>query len=67
MSEEDLVWIKSTASLSINACAELAPDGDAVLLRHSRHPDELIRFTRAEMAAFFQGVRDHEFDHMLDD
>jgi uncharacterized protein DUF397 len=66
MSERDLHWIKSNASIANNACVELAVDGDFVLLRHSRQPDAKIRYTRAELAAFFEGVRNHEFDHLLE-
>jgi hypothetical protein len=65
MPEKDLVWIKASASLASNACVELALDGDTVLLRHSRQPGTLIRYSRAEVAAFFEGVRNHEFDHLL--
>lgn len=65
MAEHELEWIKSSASMGNNACVELAADRDSVLLRHSRQPDAQIRYTYEEMAAFFEGVRNHEFDHLL--
>lgn len=41
---------------------EVAYVGDAVLVRHSKHPDgPYLRFTRDEWLAFVAGVRDREF------
>lgn len=65
MSADEAIWIKSSRSLSTGACVELARDGDAVLVRHSKQPEVVIRYTVAEMAAFLEGVRDREFDHLL--
>ena len=62
MPERELTWTKARASLNTGACVELAIDGDSVLMRNSRQPETEIRFTRAEIAAFFDGVRRHEFD-----
>lgn len=67
MTEQDLDWIKSSASISSGACVELAADQDSVHLRHSRQPELEIHYSRAEMAAFFEGVRNHEFDRLLDE
>lgn len=61
----ELHWIKSSRSLASNACVELATDGESILLRHSQHPEVQIRYTRAEIAAFFDGVRNSEFDGLI--
>lgn len=66
MPDHKLTWIKASASISNGACVELAADQDSVLMRHSRQPDLQIRYTHEEMAAFFDGVKNHEFDHLLD-
>lgn len=65
MSELDLRWTKASRSMGTGACVELAADHDSVLLRNSRHPDVHIRYTKAEMAAFFDGVVNHEFDQLI--
>lgn len=45
------------------ACAEVAFDGDAVLVRDSKDPDGgVLRFTADEWAAFTAGVKAGEFD-----
>jgi hypothetical protein len=67
MPEEERKWIKSTSSIGQGACVELAMQDDEVLIRHSRRPTVVISYTRAEIAAFFEGVRRREFDHLLDD
>lgn len=62
----ELRWRKSTASNPSGNCVELAVlAGGDVAVRNSRHPDgPTIIYTRAEMAAFFTGVRDGEFDDL---
>lgn len=60
------VWIKSTRSLAANACVELTTDGHLIAVRNSREPEVILHYTRAEIAAFFEGVRAGEFDHLLD-
>jgi hypothetical protein len=57
-------WRKSTAS-GQSACLEVAQatDGEAVLLRDSKHPDgPRLRLTPGEWRAFVAGVRAGEFD-----
>ena len=55
----NLPWIKATASLPTGACVELAPLGDQIALRDSKHPHvEPLLFSRAEIAAFLNGARD---------
>lgn len=46
-------------------CVELAPAGDAVLLRDSKDPDgPVLAFTRAEMAGWIAGCKAGEFDSL---
>lgn len=66
--EVGAVWRKSAASNPSGNCVELAGlvDG-SVAVRNSRFPDgPRLVYTRAEVAAFFEGVRTGEFDDLLD-
>ena len=65
MPESELEWIKASSSWGVDACVEFAADGDLVAVRHSRNPQVVIHFSPAEFAAFLQGARDGEFDHLL--
>ena len=66
MPERELHWIKATSSMTNGACIELARDGDLIALRNSRIPEKVHRYTRAELAAFLNGAKRGEFDHLLD-
>lgn len=66
MPERELHWIKARSSLAANACVELALDGDLIALRNSRKPNDVHRYSPAEFAAFLDGARRGEFDHLLD-
>src|SRR4051812_3588427 len=66
MPDGELNWTKSRASLANGACVELASTDDGVLIRHSKHPEKQIHYTRAEMVAFFAGVRNDEFDDLVE-
>jgi hypothetical protein len=62
-----LDWIKASRSYGLGDCVELATDGDMIALRDSKNPAQPhLRFTRSEMAAFIDGARRGEFDHLLD-
>ena len=65
--EAPLAWRKSTASNYQGNCVEVAVLADGgVAVRNSRFPDgPRITYTRAEMAAFVQGVQAGEFDDLL--
>lgn len=65
--EVPLTWRKSTASNYQGNCVEVAVLADGgVAVRNSRFPDgPRITYTRAEMAAFVQGVQAGEFDDLL--
>ena len=59
-------WVKARQSAGVGACVEMAVVGDDIAIRHSRHPDFHILYSREEIRAFFDGVRQNEFDHLLD-
>lgn len=62
----DIHWRKSTASNPSGNCVEMAElAGGDIAVRNSRHPKgPVLVYTRAEIAAFLQGVRGGEFDDM---
>ena len=57
-------WIKSSLSYANGNCVEVAGlPGDSVGIRDSRDPGgPVLRFTRAEWAAFLRGARRGELD-----
>ncbi|QMU68740.1 DUF397 domain-containing protein [Streptacidiphilus sp. P02-A3a] len=65
---DGVVWQKSRLSNSQGQCVELArlADGD-VAVRNSRFPSgPALIYTRAEIAALFDGVKKGEFDHLAE-
>lgn len=60
-----LSWIKASKSYGGNACVELAPCGEAILLRHSKSPNVLLSYSWAEIDAFIDGAKRGEFDHLV--
>lgn len=60
-------WRKSSISNSQGACVELARLGaDEFAVRNSRNPEgPALIYTRAEIAALFEGVKRGEFDDLL--
>ena len=65
MRERGLQWIKASRSMPTGACIELAADGDLIALRNSRDPNVVLRYTHDELAAFLDGAKRGEFDHLL--
>ena len=60
-------WHKSRRSSAQGNCVETArlPAGE-VAVRNSRHPEgPALIFTRDEVRAFLEGVRDGDFDDLL--
>ena len=46
-------------------CVEVASAGDGVAMRDSKDQDgPMLRFTRAEWAAFLSGAKAGDFDHL---
>lgn len=62
-----LTWQKASASVPGMNCVELAElDDGGVALRDSKAPGQgAFVFTRAEIAAFVDGARRGEFDHLV--
>ena len=61
----DLAWQKSSFSGATGNCVEVADTGDAVLVRNSNNIEAgTIEFTRAELAAWIDGCKAGEFDHL---
>jgi hypothetical protein len=60
-------WQKSRRSNSQGACVELGGLADGgIAVRNSRHPDGLaLPFTRAEIRALIEGVKEGDFDFLL--
>lgn len=61
-----LTWIKAASSGENGACVELAEaPGGWVALRDSKCPEAQPHlYTRREMAAFIDGAKNGEFDHL---
>lgn len=65
--QPSLTWVKARASIANNACVELAKLGDIIAVRDSKRPElPPHHYTKLEILAFFEGVRNGEFDHLLD-
>jgi len=62
-----LTWQKSHRSNSQGNCVEMAqlPGGD-IAVRNSRYPDgPALVYTRAEIEALINGVKDGDFDNLI--
>lgn len=62
------VWRKSSHSGAVGNCVEVAATGGGnIAVRNSRDPHgPALIYTRDEMTAFVTGVKDGEFDGILD-
>jgi hypothetical protein len=61
-------WIKATRSGSGGSCVQLRTWEGVVEVRDNKAGESgaILRFTPAEFAAFLDGARKGEFDHLLD-
>jgi hypothetical protein len=61
-------WIKASRSGGGSQCVELRTRTGGIEVRDSKAGDSgpILRFTPAEFAAFLDGARKGEFDHLLD-
>lgn len=58
-------WIKATASASAGQCVEMRTRQGAIDVRDSKDPEgPVLRFTAAEFAAWLDGAKKGEFDHL---
>ena len=61
----DTPWIKAARSGASGDCVELRRRAGAIEVRDSKDPDgPVLRFTPSEFAAFLDGARKAEFDHL---
>ena len=60
-------WWKSGRSSAEGNCVETAKlAGDEIAVRNSRHPEgPALIFSQAEVRAFVKGVKDGDFDELL--
>ncbi|MEV6971874.1 DUF397 domain-containing protein [Kitasatospora sp. NPDC093806] len=61
---KQLNWQKSSYSGENIDCVELASDGELVRIRESDAPAAVITTTKAKLAAWIQGAKAGEFDHL---
>jgi hypothetical protein len=66
MQESPLHWFKASSSAALNACVELAADGELIAVRNSRDTVATLKFTHAEIRAFLDGAKKGEFDHLIE-
>ncbi len=60
-------WVKATKSGGNGGdCVEMRRNGERVEVRDSKRPDgPVLAFTAAEFAAWLDGARGGEFDHLI--
>ena len=59
-------WVKASRSNDQGACVEQRRAGDGVEVRDTKdRSGPVLRFTRAEFAAWLDGARSGEFDHLV--
>jgi hypothetical protein len=60
-------WRKSGRSSAQGNCVETAKlSGEEIAIRNSRHPrGPALVFSKAEICAFLEGVKDGDFDDLL--
>jgi Domain of unknown function (DUF397) len=64
-SYQGLTWRKSSRSVGDGECVEVAPSGDAMIVRDSKNPDApAIRFSSVEWKEFLDGAKRGDFDKL---
>ena len=59
-------WIKASVSNDQGSCVEMRRVDDVVEVRDTKdRSGTVLRFTRAEFAAWLDGAKGEEFDHLL--
>jgi hypothetical protein len=59
-------WIKAAASAQGGNCVQMRRRSRGIEVRDSKYPDgPVLRFTDAEFAAWVDGAKKAEFDHLL--
>jgi hypothetical protein len=62
---QNLSWQKAESSNFNGQCVEVASIDEKVAIRDSKDPDgSVLTCTPAEFAAFLEGARNGEFDHL---
>jgi hypothetical protein len=63
---ESTPWLKATASATTGNCVEQRRHHDLVEVRDTKDPDgPVLRLRPAEFAAWLDGARHGEFDHLI--
>jgi Domain of unknown function (DUF397) len=66
--DRDDGWIKAAASAQGGNCVQMRRESRGIEVRDSKYPDgPVLRFTDAEFAAWVDGAKRAEFDHLLHD
>lgn len=61
-------WVKASASQGVSNCVEMTASADGIEVRDSKDPDgPVLRFNRAEFAAWLDGAKRGEFDELAED
>lgn len=59
-------WVKASLSGDQGDCVEMRRHAGSIEVRDSKHPDgPVLRFTAREFAAWLDGAKNAEFDHLL--
>ncbi|RKT06149.1 uncharacterized protein DUF397 [Streptomyces sp. 3211.6] len=58
-------WQKSSKSADTGDCLEAAAHHGQILIRESDDPTQIVTTTPAKLAAFIEGVKAGEFDHLI--
>ena len=66
MSADPTEWVKASASGANGQCVEMRQRGEKVEVRDTkdRGTGPSLGFTRAEFAAWLEGAKQGEFDHL---